>query len=202
MSNQAPFRYDVVGSFLRPEYLKDARAKFAEGKITEEQLKETVLFEQLKKLGLIEDKPKTGYERREECNNKKYYFVNTIDLVIENENTVLFDQNRYDVGNYYSDKTIAENNARADRLLRCLRQWQAQNDKVISVSDWKNEGIIKYFIAYNYRSSLFEIGRCSRRREPNIIYFTTKDKVSKAVKNFRDELEWYFTEYQQRLDEE
>lgn len=27
MSNQAPFRYDVVGSFLRPEYLKDARAK-------------------------------------------------------------------------------------------------------------------------------------------------------------------------------
>ena len=41
MSNQAPFRYDVVGSFLRPEYLKDARAKFAEGKITEEQLKET-----------------------------------------------------------------------------------------------------------------------------------------------------------------
>ena len=52
MSNQAPFRYDVVGSFLRPEYLKDARAKFAEGKITEEQLKETGLFEQLKKAGI------------------------------------------------------------------------------------------------------------------------------------------------------
>ena len=176
--------------------------KSVQAEIPEEQLKETVLFEQLKKLGLIEDKPKTGYERREECNNKKYYFVNTIDLVIEDENTVLFDQNRYDVGNYYSDKTIAENNARADRLLRQLKQWQAQNDKAISISDWKNEGIIKYFIAYNYRSSLFEIGRCSRRREPNIIYFTTKDKVSKAVKNFRDELEWYFTEYQQRLDEE
>ena len=176
--------------------------KSVQAEIPEEQLKETVLFEQLKKLGLIEDKPKTGYERREECNNKKYYFVNTIDLVIENENTVLFDQNRYDVGNYYSDKTIAENNARADRLLRQLKQWQAQNDKAISISDWKNEGIIKYFIAYNYRSSLFEIGRCSRRREPNIIYFTTKDKVSKAGKNFRDELEWYFTEYQQRLDEE
>lgn len=158
--------------------------------------------EQAKILGLIEDKPKTGYERREECNNKKYYFVNTIDLVIENENTVLFDQNRYDVGNYYSDKTIAENNARADRLLRCLRQWQAQNDKVISVSDWKNDKINKYFITYNYRSSLFEIGRSSQRREPNIIYFTTKGKVTEAIKNFRNELEWYFSEYQQRLDEE
>ena len=170
----------------------------ANGKTVQVEMTE----EQAKILGLAEERSRTGYERREECNNKKYYFVNTIDLVIEDENTVLFDQNRYDVGNYYSDKTIAENNARADRLLRQLKQWQAQNDKAISISDWKNEGIIKYFIAYNNRSSLFEIGRCSRRREPNIIYFTTKDKVSKAVKNFRDELEWYFTEYQQRLDEE
>lgn len=180
----------------------NANGKTVQAEISEGQLKELGLVEQLKKLGLLEDKPRTGYEGREECNNKKHYFVNTIDLVIEDENTVLFDQNRYDVGNYYSDKTIAENNARADRLLRQLRQWQAQNDEPISISDWKNEGIIKYFIAYNYRSSLFEIGRCSRRRELNIIYFTTKDKVSKAVKNFRDELEWYFTEYQQRLDEE
>ena len=58
MSNQAPFRYDIVGSFLRPEYLKDARAEFTEGKITGEQLKETEdraikeLVEKEKKAGL------------------------------------------------------------------------------------------------------------------------------------------------------
>ena len=34
----SPFRYDVVGSFLRPQELKEARAKFAEGKITREEL--------------------------------------------------------------------------------------------------------------------------------------------------------------------
>lgn len=157
--------------------------------------------EQLKELGLIEEQP-TGYERVEK--RETYYVINTeddsmINITEFNDQT---DERCYNTGNYYSDKTIAENNARADRLHRQLKQWQAQNDKAISISDWKNEGIIKYFIAYNYRSSLFEIGRCSRRREPNIIYFTTKDKVSKAVKNFRDELEWYFTEYQQRLDEE
>ena len=44
-----------------------ANGKTVQVEIPEEQLKETVLFEQLKKLGLIEDKPKTGYERREEC---------------------------------------------------------------------------------------------------------------------------------------
>ena len=82
----------------------------ANGKSIQAEISE----EQAKILGLAKV-TLTGYEGREECNNKKHYFVNTIDLVIEDENTVLFDQNRYDVGNYYSDKTIAENNARADR---------------------------------------------------------------------------------------
>lgn len=40
MSNKyIPFRYDYVGSFLRPESLKKARAEFAAGEITAEALK-------------------------------------------------------------------------------------------------------------------------------------------------------------------
>ena len=35
---KTPFRYDYVGSFLRPEVLKQARKNFEEGKITKEQL--------------------------------------------------------------------------------------------------------------------------------------------------------------------
>ena len=34
----SPFRYDVVGSFLRPQELKDARAKFAKGEISQADL--------------------------------------------------------------------------------------------------------------------------------------------------------------------
>ena len=34
-----PYRYDVVGSLLRPANLKDARAKFAAGEITADELK-------------------------------------------------------------------------------------------------------------------------------------------------------------------
>lgn len=171
----------------------NANGKTVQVEMTEEQLKE---------LGVIKERSRTGYERVKK--DETYYVIdteyNSMSKITEFNDQE--DEQCYNAGNYFNDKIIAENNARADKLLRCLRQWQAQNDKPISMSDWKNEGIIKYFIAYNYRSSLFEIGRCSRRREPNIIYFTTKDKVSKAVKNFRDELEWYFTEYQQRLDEE
>ncbi|CAM3712270.1 5-methyltetrahydropteroyltriglutamate--homocysteine S-methyltransferase [Marinicrinis lubricantis] len=35
-----PFRYDIVGSFLRPSVLKEARLKFSNGEITAKQLKE------------------------------------------------------------------------------------------------------------------------------------------------------------------
>lgn len=39
MSNlQTPFRYDFVGSFLRPQALKDAKVAYQNGKITKEEL--------------------------------------------------------------------------------------------------------------------------------------------------------------------
>ena len=169
----------------------------ANGKTVQVEMTE----EQAKILCLVEDKPKTGYERREECNNKKYYFVNTIDLVIEDENTVLFDQNRYDVGNYYSDKTIAENNARADRLHRQLRQWQGLNDKAITKKDWKGYDVIKYNIDYDYLTNRLLVRWTGRYRKLNVVYFTSEEKAEKAIKVFEDELLWYFTEYVQRLDE-
>lgn len=37
----APYRYDVVGSFLRPEYLRTARAAFERGELSTEELKAT-----------------------------------------------------------------------------------------------------------------------------------------------------------------
>ena len=55
---KAPFRFDHVGSFLRPERLKEARAKFNAGKITAEELERVeneeiiALIEKEKELGL------------------------------------------------------------------------------------------------------------------------------------------------------
>lgn len=58
MSNKAPFRYDIVGSFLRPDELKQAREDYANGRINQEALKTvedkviTDLIEKQKKVGL------------------------------------------------------------------------------------------------------------------------------------------------------
>ena len=55
---KAPFRFDHVGSFLRPERLKEARAKFNAGEITAEELEHVeneeivALIEKEKELGL------------------------------------------------------------------------------------------------------------------------------------------------------
>ena len=35
----SPFRYDIVGSFLRPEKLKEARTRFTDEEITQEELR-------------------------------------------------------------------------------------------------------------------------------------------------------------------
>lgn len=40
MTATAPFRYDIVGSFLRPAELKEARARHAAGELTDDQLAE------------------------------------------------------------------------------------------------------------------------------------------------------------------
>lgn len=36
----APFRYDIVGSFLRSDALKEARKRFAQGRITQRELRQ------------------------------------------------------------------------------------------------------------------------------------------------------------------
>lgn len=56
--NNTPFRYDYVGSFLRPEYLKKARADFAAGEITADELK---AVEDKAIIDLVEKQKKAGY---------------------------------------------------------------------------------------------------------------------------------------------
>ena len=169
----------------------NANGKTVQVEMTEEQLKE---------LGVIKERSRTGYERVK--NNEIYYLVDIYDNIMRiTEYNDQDDKQSYDTGNYYSDRNIAENNARADRLQRCLRQWQAQNDKPISMSDWKNDNISKYYVDYDCFHELFFVTYAVRRRSLNNIYFTSKEKAKEAAGVFKDELLWYFTEYVQRLDE-
>ena len=176
--------------------------KSVQAEISEGQLKELGLVEQLKKLGLLEERSRTGYERVKK--DEMYYVINTKDdsMINVKEFKDETDEQYYNIGNYYNDKIIVENNARADRLLRCLRQWQAANDKAISISDWKNDNIFKYHIEYDCFNDFPFVVYTTRFRSPNTIYFTSGEKAEEAIEVFKDELKWYYTKYQQRFDEE
>lgn len=54
-----PFHYDYVGSFLRPDYLKKARADYSEGIITAEELK---AVEDRAIISLVEKQKSAGYK--------------------------------------------------------------------------------------------------------------------------------------------
>lgn len=55
---KTPFRYDYVGSFLRPQALKDAKAEYLNGEITQEEYDSVVNREITK---LVEKQKKLGY---------------------------------------------------------------------------------------------------------------------------------------------
>lgn len=163
-------------------------------------IKAEISEEQAKELSLIKKHP-TGYERVEK--GSTYFFNDGLsDMNSTKEEKDMVDQDYYDNGNYYSDRTIAINNAKADSLLCHLRQWQAQNDKVISQKDWKDDNILKYYIYYDYFGDFSFVTYTARYRSLNNIYFTSEEKAKEAINVFKDKLKWYFTEYQQRLDEE
>lgn len=91
-------------------------------KVNDKSVQVEMTEEQAKILGLVEERSRTGYERVDE--DDSYFVDDTINdghEVIGGGGTLVNDL-YYNNGNYYNDKTIAENNARADRLLRCLRQ--------------------------------------------------------------------------------
>lgn len=58
MSKNAPFKFDIVGSFLRPDYLRKARKEYTEGKINKNELRNiedkaiTELIQKQKEIGL------------------------------------------------------------------------------------------------------------------------------------------------------
>lgn len=154
----------------------------ANGKTIQTEINE----EQAKILGLTIDKPKTGYERVEK--GSTYFFNNGLsDMNRTKEEKDIVDQGFYDSGNYYSDYEIAKNNARADRLLCCLRQWQALNDRAIN---WKNKDIRKYTIRYDYAMNMFNVIPNFCERCLNDMYFTTRETAQRAINVFKAELEW------------
>ena len=154
--------------------------------------------EEYKKIQSPEEK-KTGYERVPESD---VYFYTYPSGCVETtcETCYDIDDECYESANYYSDKTVAENNTRADKLIRQLRRFAVEHrEHEVNFNDTNAE---KYYIYYDYSDySDDELGVSFvlRTRNFGAIYFDSEETARAAIDEFRDELIWYFTEYKDSL---
>lgn len=160
-----------------------------DGKEIEIQINE----EQLKQL--CPQKKKTGYERV--YTYEGYYRLSTNDCIIPT--TELgndYDDKSYELCNYYSSRQVAENNARADKLMRQLRRFAVEHRE--EPIDWKETSQHKFYIYYTNKYGI-SIGDVVALYDFGAIYFDTKEATQLAISIFKDELLWYFKEYQDSL---
>ena len=144
----------------------------------------------------MKSQKKTGYERVKV--GDLYYLVDDCGRVDEVKEVYDYsDEKVYFIANYHSDKTIAENNARADALLRKLRRFAVEhrNKKL----DWNNFSEKKWEIYYFHPDKIIRIAVNTNSRGFGSISFDTKEAAEAAVEEFKDELIWYFTGYKDSL---
>ena len=151
--------------------------------------------EEYKKLQPPEEK-KTGYERVPESN---VYFYTYPSGCVETtcETCYDIDDECYESANYYSDKTVAENNTRADKLMRQLRRFAVEHREC--EVNFNNINTEKYYMYYDYDDNELGVRFVFRTRNFGAIYFDSKETANAAIDEFHDELIWYFTEYKDSL---
>ena len=159
-----------------------------EGKEIEIEISE----EEYKKLHLSE----TGYERVAESDI--YFYANTKgDVETACEDCYDIDDEYYESANYYSDKTVAENNARADKLMRQLRRFAVQHRE--PGINFNNATTEKYYIICDYENDELRATYTSYAKVFGAIYFDSREVANAAIDKFHDELIWYFNEYKDSL---
>lgn len=138
----------------------------------------------------------TGYERVQKAD--VYYCVESrsdTQWLCEAFDDV--DDDYYNNASYYTSKELAENNARADKLMRQLRRFAVEHRE--HEIDWKDTDQSKWSIGFDHnRNELYTYGKLCRSVF-GVTYFDSQEAANSAATAFHDELIWYFTEYKDSL---
>ena len=140
----------------------------------------------------------TGYER---VNDDETYYYELYDGTIDTDTECYSDSDNecYEAGNYYSDKTVAEHNARATVLMRKLRRFAVEHR--VKDFDWTFVDQSKYYIYYVSERKEIMINESFLNNIFGTIYFDSVETAKLAIDTFKDELIWYFTEYKDSAKE-
>lgn len=163
--------------------------------IEDKEFEVEISKEEYKKIQTTENK-KTGYERAPK--DDEFYYVSSRGHVeFASDDYKDIDNDYYKSANYYFSKTVAENNARADKLMRQLRRFAVEHRE--HEIDYNSINTDKYYIFYDYEDNEFRTDYTSYAKVFGVIYFDSRKIAQIAVDAFHDELIWYFTEYKDSL---
>lgn len=163
--------------------------------IEDKEIEIEISEEEYKKLQPSEEK-KTGYERVPE--ESDYFYANSRGYVeTDSEDCYSIDGEHYESANYYSSEIVAENNARADKLMRQLRRFSVEHRKY--KSNFNSINANRFYIIYQCEINEIKPYHTSYAIYFGAIYFDSEEIALAAIDKFRDELIWYFTEYKDSL---
>lgn len=160
--------------------------------IEDKEIEIEISKEEYKKLQPSE----TGYERVSKRGDY-FYESGKGDVESEIEDCYDVDNEYYESANYYSDKTIAENNARADKLMRQLRRFSVEHRKY--KTNFNSINARRFYIIYQCEINEIKPYHTSYAIYFGAIYFDSEETAQAAIDEFYDELIWYFTEYKDSL---
>ena len=163
--------------------------------IEDKEIEIEISEEEYKKLQPSEEK-KTGYERVPK-NSHYFYEFGKGDVESDVEDCYDIDDEYYASANYYSDKTVAENNARADKLMRRLRRFSVEHRKY--KANFNSINATRFYIIYQCEINEIKPYHTSYAIYFGAIYFDSEETAQAAIDEFHDELIWYFTEYKDSL---
>ena len=139
---------------------------------------------------------KTGYERVPEGND--FFYISPSDVTsFTIDHHRLIDDNFYESANYYSSDVVAENNARADKLMRQLRRFSVEHRKY--KTNFNSINANRFYIIYQCEINEIKPYHTSYAIYFGAIYFDSEEAAQAAIDEFHDELIWYFTEYKDSL---
>jgi hypothetical protein len=159
--------------------------------INNQEIEVEISEEEYKKL---QPEKKTGYER---VKNKTYFWITGDGRLLSQVDNSKADALSYESANYYSDSTVAENNARADKLMRQLRRFAVEHRE--TEIDWNCISTSKYCIIYDCEDRKIIIDGTDIFRYFGNVVFDSEQTARLAIDAFYNELIWYFTEYKDSL---
>jgi hypothetical protein len=143
---------------------------------------------------LVKEQKKTGWEKP--IKGEYYYCVSQSGYIHDaRNNNDSLDNRQYDSGNCFTSKELAENIARYQSLDLRIRRRIAEICKPV---DW-NDDCYKWAIIFDHKhcqlySDFYKVINFGG------YYCDTEEHAEQIIKEFKDELMWYFTEFRDRMD--